>query len=88
MLACFDRFRPGGGSGAGNRRRIITMSFAVFVDGSANLPKQMLDGIQLLPCDYTVDGVRRVNHYLYGEPPFRLADYRKWIRKAKIPGLD
>ena len=33
------------------------MSFAVFVDGSANLPKQMLDGIQLLPCDYTVDGV-------------------------------
>ena len=33
------------------------MSFAVFVDGSANLPRQMLDGIQLLPCDYTVDGV-------------------------------
>ena len=57
MLACFDRFRPGGGGGAGNCRRIITMSFAVFVDGSANLPKQMLDGIQLLPCDYTVDGV-------------------------------
>ena len=33
------------------------MSFAVFVDGSANLPRQMLDGIQLLPCGYTVDGV-------------------------------
>ncbi len=33
------------------------MSFAVFVDGSANLPRQMLDGIQLLPCEYTVDGV-------------------------------
>lgn len=32
------------------------MSFAVFVDGSANLPRQMLDGIQLLPCEYTVDG--------------------------------
>ena len=32
------------------------MSFAVFADGSANLPKSMLDGITLLPCEYTVDG--------------------------------
>ena len=33
------------------------MPFAVFADGSANLPKKMLEGIQLLPCDYTIDGV-------------------------------
>ena len=32
------------------------MSFAVFADGSANLPGSMLEGIQLLPCEYTVDG--------------------------------
>lgn len=32
------------------------MSYAVFVDGSANLPGSMLDGIQVLPCDYTIDG--------------------------------
>ncbi len=32
------------------------MSFAVFADGSANLPKSMLEGIDLLPCEYTVDG--------------------------------
>ena len=32
------------------------MSFAVFADGSANLPRYMLEGIQLLPCEYTVDG--------------------------------
>ena len=32
------------------------MSFAVFADGSANLPKSMLQGISLLPNDYTVDG--------------------------------
>ena len=32
------------------------MSFAVFADGSANLPKKMLDGIQLLPCEYTLNG--------------------------------
>ena len=33
------------------------MSFAVFADGSANLPLEMLDGISLLPNEYTVDGV-------------------------------
>ncbi len=32
------------------------MSFSVFADGTANLPKSMLDGINLLPCEYTVDG--------------------------------
>ena len=32
------------------------MSFAVFVDGSANLPQSMLDGITVLPTDYIVDG--------------------------------
>ena len=32
------------------------MSFAVFADGSANLPKSMLDGISLLPCEYTING--------------------------------
>lgn len=34
----------------------MTNSFAVFADGSANLPKEMLEGITLLPCEYTVDG--------------------------------
>ena len=33
------------------------MAFLVFADGSANLPKSMLDGIELLPCEYNVDGV-------------------------------
>ena len=33
------------------------MAFAVFADGSANLPQSMLEGIQLLPNDYTLDGV-------------------------------
>lgn len=32
------------------------MSFAVFADGSANLPRKMLSGIQLLPNNYTIDG--------------------------------
>ena len=35
------------------------MSFAVFADGSANLPASKLDGITLLPCTYTVEGVQK-----------------------------
>ena len=35
------------------------MSFVVFADGSANLPASKLDGITLLPCSYTMDGVDR-----------------------------
>ena len=34
------------------------MSFAVFADGSANLPHSMLEGITLLPCHYTMDGAK------------------------------
>lgn len=36
------------------------MSYTVFADGSANLPQSMLEGITLLPCEYTVDGVPQV----------------------------
>ena len=37
------------------------MAFAVFADGTANLPGSLLDGIQLLPAEYTVNG--EVNVY-------------------------
>ena len=32
------------------------MAFLTFVDGSANLPKELLEGINVLPCDYLVNG--------------------------------
>ena len=35
------------------------MSFVVFTDGSANLPASKLDGVTLLPCSYTVEGVQK-----------------------------
>ena len=35
------------------------MAFIVFADGSANLPKDCLEGITLLPCSYCVDGVQK-----------------------------
>ncbi|MCR4922917.1 MAG: DegV family protein [Lachnospiraceae bacterium] len=32
------------------------MSFLVFVDGSANLTRELREGIEVLPCDYLVNG--------------------------------
>jgi len=33
------------------------MSYEIFVDGSSNLPKDKLDGIHMISCDYTVDDI-------------------------------
>ena len=35
------------------------MKFAVFSDGTANLPGNLLEGIRLLPIDYTLNGEPR-----------------------------
>ena len=32
------------------------MSFVVFTDGSANLPKKMAEGVRILPCSYIANG--------------------------------
>lgn len=54
------------------------MSFAVFVDGSGNLPKSMLDGITMLPCEYTMDG----------EPQTYLGDLDSFDGPAFYKALD
>ena len=36
------------------------LQFEVFADGTANLPDNMLEGISLLPCEYTVNGEPRI----------------------------
>ena len=53
------------------------MSFVVFADGSANLPKEMLEGISLLPCEYTLDG----------EPQVYLGDVDHFDGHAYYEGL-
>ena len=39
---------------------IMGYSFVVFADGCANLPKEMLEGIKLIPNDYLLDDVHQV----------------------------
>ena len=58
------------------------MAFAVFADGSANLPKSMLEGINLLPNDYTVDGVPQT--YWGDVDQFDGHAYYEDLRKGKV----
>jgi len=58
------------------------MSFAVFADGSANLPQKMLDGITLLPCEYSVDGVSQT--YWGDVDRFDGHAYYEGLRNGKI----
>ncbi len=58
------------------------MSFAVFVDGSANLPEKMLEGIQVLPCEYTVDGVPKT--YWGNIDQFDAASYYASLRSGQV----
>jgi beta-mannosidase len=38
----------------------------------------------MLLVDYTVENERFKNHYLNGEPPFKLEDYTRWYKKLNI----
>ncbi len=57
------------------------MAFLVFTDGSANLPKSMLDGIELLPCEYLMDGVPQV--YQGDVDSFDAHTYYEGLRNGK-----
>lgn len=41
-------------------------------------------GQGLLLIKYSVGGKKLENHYLYGNPPFRLADCKKWVKLLNI----
>jgi beta-mannosidase len=30
------------------------------------------------------DGKKQLNHYMYGKPPFKLADYKKWFKALEL----
>ena len=58
------------------------MSFAVFADGTANLPGSLLDGITVLPCEYTIDG--KPDTYLGDLDHFNARDYYDKLRSGHI----
>lgn len=58
------------------------MPFTVFTDGSANLPASKLDGITLLPCSYTVDGVQ--HSYLGDVDSFDAHSYYEQLKNGCV----
>ena len=56
----------------------------MFADGSANLPQSLLEGISLLPCEYTVDGEPRV--YLGDVDHFDGHAYYEGLRNGRKIG--
>ncbi len=58
------------------------MAFAVFTDGSANLPKKLLEGISLLPNEYSVDDVPQT--YWGDVDDFDGHAYYEELRKGRV----
>jgi len=52
---------------------------------AASIPQQNGQGMLLIK--YTVDGKNYTNHYLYGEPPFDMKQYKKLLEKTGIYDL-
>ncbi len=48
----------------------------------ASIEKQ--NGQGMLIIEYTVDGKKLENHYLYGAPPFKLDQCKKWVKALNI----
>lgn len=64
---------------------LLEQDYTVAANGKVVLNQiPLIEGQGLLKIDYTVDGKPYSNHYLYGTAPFRLADYKAWMGKAKI----
>lgn len=66
-------------------KEIYKGSFTIEANGRTEitkLPKMSGQGILLI--SYDVEGKKLANHYLYGEPPFKLTDYKNWLKKTNI----
>ncbi len=49
--------------------------------GKVKAPKEQ----GMFVIEYTVgNGEKQLNHYMYGKPPFKLSDYKKWFKSLKF----
>ena len=58
------------------------MSFITFADGTSNLPENLLDGIRLLPCTYTIDGIPGT--YDGNLSSFQAHEYYQQLSQGKV----
>lgn len=58
------------------------MSFVVFADGSANLPLSMLEGISLLPCEYSIND--QIHTYLGDVDNFDAHSFYEGLKNGNV----
>jgi len=64
---------------------LFTASFTIPVNGKTvigNIPEKNERSMWLI--DYSIGKEKYSNHYLNGDPPFKLADYQRWYKKINI----
>ena len=68
--------------------QIYSGSYSVPANGRVHIcsiPERQDQGMFLIR--YTSAEGAQVNHYLYGKAPYRMKDYRNWLKKTKIYNL-
>lgn len=68
---------------------IFSGNFEIEANGRteiSSLPER--DGQGILLIRYVIDGKSYANHYLYGKPPFKLADYIENLKRTNIYSLN
>lgn len=67
-------------------REVFKGSYRVGANGRETIARlPVLEGQGMLLIRYEADGLSvSGTHYLYGEPPYDLKEYRNWIDKTKL----
>lgn len=89
LVAVNDTRKPSKGSveitDVTTGKSIYKGNFSINANGRTlitSLPEMQGQGILFIRCE--IDGKDYSNHYLYGNPPFKLDEYKKLLKKTKI----
>lgn len=67
-------------------KELMSKEYTVPANSSSDIgkiPEQTGQGMLLIK--YSVDGKEdQINHYMYGKPPFKLSNYKKWFKELEI----
>ena len=67
-------------------KELMSKEYTVPANSSSDIgkiPEQTGQGMLLIK--YSVDGKEdQLNHYMYGKPPFKLSNYKKWFKELEI----
>lgn len=85
LVVANDTLKPAKGHvkviDADSKKTVFEGDFEVPANAKADiaqLPTQ--DGQGVLLIEYSVGGKSQFNHYMYGKPPFKLADCKRWVK--------